>query len=252
MKNAARNCHMSSVEYAPWSITATNLPVHARNPIHTDEGGRAAGFPGALVAGVTVYAYLCHLPLVTHGTSWVEHGGGEVRFRQPVFDRDTVTVSANDSDDSTLIEAHTGSPQARAVLRPVLDAGSAPALRDGDDLQSVTITVDTPYGSDYAVPAGDGLDVCTTAGIVHPAVWPDLANHIMHEQLARGSWVHTRSIIRHHRAVAVGSEITIVPRVVERFFAHGERAIVDMHFMQNEEIVTSIEHEAIIDLSATA
>ena len=243
---------MSSVEYASWAITATNLPVHARNPIHTDEGGRAAGFPGALVAGVTVYAYLCHLPLVAHGTAWVEQGGGEVRFRQPVFDQDMVTVSARTNGGSPVIEAYTGSPQPRAVLQPTMNAGRAPALREGEDLQPVTITVDTPYGSDYAVPAGDDLDICASAGIVHPAVWPDLANHIMHEQLARGSWVHTRSIIRHHRAVAVGSKITIVPRVIERFFAHGERAIVDMHFIQNDEIVTSIEHEAIIDLSATA
>ena len=242
---------MSSVTYAPWSIEATNLPVHAQNPIHTDEGGRAAGFPAALVAGVTVYAYLCHLPLVTHGLAWVQHGGGEVRFKQPVFDLDHVSVRARMSDDETLVEAYTDSPRPRAVLRPTLNAGAAPALRPGDDLDQVTIVADTPYGADYAVPAGDDLDICRSAGVVHPAVWPDLANDIMHKQLARGSWVHTRSIIRHHRAVAVGSEITIVPRVVERFFAHGERAIVDMHFMHNDDIVTSIEHEAIIDLSIT-
>ena len=242
---------MSSATYAPWSIEATNLPVHAQNPIHTDEGGRAAGFPAALVAGVTVYAYLCHLPLVTHGLAWVQHGGGEVRFKQPVFDLDHVAVRARMSDDETLVEAYTDSPRPRAVLRPTLNAGAAPALRPGDDLDQVTIIADTPYGADYAVPAGDDLDICRSAGVVHPAVWPDLANDIMHKQLARGSWVHTRSIIRHHRAVAVGSEITIVPRVVERFFAHGERVIVDMHFMHNDDIVTSIEHEAIIDLSIT-
>ena len=49
-------------------------------------------FQAALVAGVTVYAYLCHLPLVTHGLAWVQHGGGEVRFKQPVFDLDYVAV----------------------------------------------------------------------------------------------------------------------------------------------------------------
>ena len=101
---------MSSVTYAPWSIEATNLPVHAQNPIHTDEGGRAAGFPAALVAGVTVYAYLCHLPLVTHGLAWVQHGGGEVRFKQPVFDLDYVAVRARMSDHETLVEAYTDSP----------------------------------------------------------------------------------------------------------------------------------------------
>ena len=46
------------VEMEAWSARARNLPEHAGNPIHTDEGGRAAGFDAALVAGVTVYAYL--------------------------------------------------------------------------------------------------------------------------------------------------------------------------------------------------
>ena len=74
----------------------------------------AAGFPAALVAGVTVYAYLCHLPLVT--MVWrVQHGGGEVRFKQPVFDHDHVAVSARMSDDKTLTEAHTDSPRPRCL-----------------------------------------------------------------------------------------------------------------------------------------
>ena len=43
-------------------VVAQNLPEHARNPIHTDEGARAAGFDRALVAGVTTYAYLANVP----------------------------------------------------------------------------------------------------------------------------------------------------------------------------------------------
>jgi hypothetical protein len=33
----------------PWIVTARNLEHHARNPIHTDEGAQAQGFPRALV-----------------------------------------------------------------------------------------------------------------------------------------------------------------------------------------------------------
>ena len=40
----------------PWRLVARNLPAHAGNPIHTDVGARAAGYPSALVAGVTVHA----------------------------------------------------------------------------------------------------------------------------------------------------------------------------------------------------
>ena len=33
----------------PWSVTAVNLPEHARNAIHTDAGARAAGIRCLLV-----------------------------------------------------------------------------------------------------------------------------------------------------------------------------------------------------------
>ena len=71
-----------------WHINASNLAEHARNPIHTDAGAQAAGFPRALVAGVTTYAYLTHPLIVAWGEKWLHNGGGEVRFRRPVFDGD--------------------------------------------------------------------------------------------------------------------------------------------------------------------
>jgi len=74
-----------------WSIVAQNLPEHARNPIHTDEGAQAAGFPRALVAGVTTYAYMTHPIVAAWGLEWLQSGGGEFRFRKPVFDKDVVT-----------------------------------------------------------------------------------------------------------------------------------------------------------------
>ena len=48
-----------------WSVKAQNLPEHARNPIHTDAGAQAAGFPRALVAGVTTSVSYTHLTLPT-------------------------------------------------------------------------------------------------------------------------------------------------------------------------------------------
>ena len=78
---------MSTVQQpVEWSIKAQNLPEHARNPIHTDAGAQAAGFPRALVAGVTTYAYMTHPLIVAWGEDWLARGGGEIRFRRPVFD----------------------------------------------------------------------------------------------------------------------------------------------------------------------
>lgn len=235
----------------PWQVVATNLPEHARNPIHTDEGGRAAGFNGALVAGVTTYAYLCHVPLAGWGEQWLAHGGGEVRFRRPVLDGDVLDLVPSDADDagSVTVEVRSGRPeQPRAVLRCEPTMGPAPTMRPGDDLDNIEVCLDGTLGADYAMRAGDDLDLTTRLGVVHPAVWPALGNDVMHNQLARGAWIHTRSIIRHHGMVPVGSVVVVRSRVIDRFEGHGERAVLDIHITVEDQIVASLEHEAIIAL----
>ena len=81
----------------PFTVIAQNLPEHARNPIHTDEGARAAGFERALVAGVTTYTYMTHPIVEAWGLDWLTFGGGEVRFRRPVFAGDTLQLQADAS-----------------------------------------------------------------------------------------------------------------------------------------------------------
>ena len=88
------------------AVVARNLPEHARNAIHTDAGARAQGFPRALVAGVTTYAYLVHPAIDAWGLDWVAHGGGEVRFRRPVFDGDTVRCVPTPDEVDEIGRAH--------------------------------------------------------------------------------------------------------------------------------------------------
>ena len=103
-----------------WTVTAQNLAEHARNPIHTDAGAQAAGFPRALVAGVTTYAYLTHPVAAAWGEHWLSHGGGELRLRRPVFDHDTVQCIPQPDGDAVVIQAITSEPdQPRATFRAV-------------------------------------------------------------------------------------------------------------------------------------
>lgn len=70
----------------------------------------------------------------------------------------------------------------------------------------------------------------------------------MHEQVARGSWVHLRSAIVHHDAVPVGSAAVVRAAVVRRYERRGERAVLDMRVEVEGVSVVSIEHEAIVAL----
>ena len=235
-------------EPVSWRVTAINLPEHARNPIHTDEGARAAGFPRALVAGVTTYAYMTHPLAAAWGHDWLGSGGGEVRFRSPVFQSDDVLCEASHDGETWVVSARVGDGKARAELRGVRDAGLVPEPRGGESLQPLVIELVGQYGTEYGSRAGDDLTIYRAEGIVHPAVWPALANAVVHAQLARGSWIHTRSVVRHHAIVAAGSTATVHAVVVDRFHRSGERAVIDVRIEVGGQIVATLEHEAIIAL----
>ena len=119
-----------------WSIIAQNLPEHARNPIHTDEGAQAAGFPRALVAGVTTYAYMTHPIVTAWGLDWLKSGGGEFRFRKPVFDKDVVTCQPTVIRDGVRIDVLTAeSEDPSSFYTAVRTADAVKTLRDGEKLQ---------------------------------------------------------------------------------------------------------------------
>ena len=229
-----------------WSVLAVNLPEHGRNAIHTDAGAQAAGFPRALVAGVSTYAYLAHPLIDALGLDWVEHGGGELRFRRPVFDGDLVHLRPT-IDDPFLIHAITSEPeQPRAMFQAVVAADALTPMRDGEAMPEMQFELQGEWGNDYGIRLGDNHTLCTTNDVVHPAVWPALANQVFQHHVARGQWIHTRSIIRHHGLARGGSIATVNTVVVRRFEQGGERAIADVHITVDGKVVASLEHEAII------
>jgi acyl dehydratase len=232
-----------------WRVTARNLPEHARNAIHTDAGAQAAGFPRALVAGVTTYAYLTHPVAAAWGLPWVATGGGEVRFRRPVFDGDAVRCTVVLDGTTAEVSAVTDEPeQPRAVFRAIPASAALAPLRAGEPLPVLHLTLDGEWGSQYGSRAGDPFDLYEQHGVVHPAVWPALANQVVHQHVARGSWIHMRSSIRHHALAPVGAAAEVRSVVVRRFEAHGERAVLDVHIVVDGTVVASLEHEAIVAL----
>ncbi|MFK7917967.1 MAG: hypothetical protein AB8G14_07810 [Ilumatobacter sp.] len=227
----------------PWSVTAVNLAEHAENSIHTDAGARAAGFSGALVAGVTTYAYLTHLPVSAWGIDWLTRGGAEVRFLQPVMDRDRVDIAPTNG----MSVGATVDGQTRAVAEFVEQAEPIP-IRDGPMLAPIEFVLDHSW-SDYGDRAGDDSAIYEHRRIAHATSWPRIANQFCHEQLVTGSWIHVRSRIAHHGVAPVGSLVRATAVVTDRFDSRaGERALLDIRISADGEAVASMEHEAIISL----
>ena len=229
----------------PWSVTAVNLPEHADNPIHTDAGARAAGFSGALVAGVTTYAAMSHLPATAWGREWITRGGAAVRFRHPILDGDRIECVV--ADDRRVTARVDGGIRVEADF---VRAGRDPIVhRDGATLQPIEFVLDESW-SDYGMRAGDDAAIYAEDGIAHPSSWPRIANRFCHEQLVTGSWIHVRSRIAHLGSAAIGTEIRAVAAVVERIDSRaGERAILDVRITADGRDVAAVEHEAIISLA---
>jgi acyl dehydratase len=232
-------------DLSDWTTNAVNLPEHADNAIHTDEGARAAGFPGALVAGVTVYAYMTHVPATAWGMAWLTSGGAEVRFRHPVMDRDIIDFAA--TDKARVHAKVAGELKAEATFSQV--AETLPE-RDGEPLDPIEFVVDATW-SDYGLRGGDDCPIYVRDSIAHPTSWPRIANQFCHDQLVNGSWIHVRSTVQHLGVAPVGSTIRATANVFERFDSRaGERATLDVRISANGRPVAAIEHEAIIRLTS--
>jgi acyl dehydratase len=235
-----------------WIVRARNLPEHADNAIHTDAGARAAGFPSALVAGVTTYVYLTRPLVAAWGVDWLESGGGEVRFMAPVFaDAEVHCVPTPCDDGTVLVEAVCPAEQRnpRATFAAVRAAGPPPSSRDGERLASRQFTLGDEFAADYGERAGDDLALYRELGVAHPVTWLRIANRIMSTELVAGPWIHTRSTVRHHAPGPIGATVDVHATVVERYQRNGTRAIVDIVVEHDGRPITTLEHEAIIDLT---
>lgn len=229
-----------------WSVHAINLPEHANNPVHTDAGALAAGYPSALVAGTSVYAYLTHPPAVAWGDQWLAGGGGELKLKAAVFDNDLVECIVSTTDEGSLVTATVGG-SARATFEVWQDQ-ACPPMRSGDELQALSMLLDGDLAS-YGTRSGDTLDRYAD-GTAHPALWLVLANQVFMKHLVTGPWVHTRSKVWHRGMASIGDELEVRATVVDRFETRaGKRDLVDIDILANGTSVARVEHEAIVELS---
>ena len=89
-----KEAHTSSQEALPeYHVKARNTSSSSENKIHDEQIARDYGFRGALVPGVTVYAYLTHPLVEAFGAAWLERGTANVRFVKPIHDGEEVRLA---------------------------------------------------------------------------------------------------------------------------------------------------------------
>ncbi|MFY9609073.1 MAG: MaoC family dehydratase [Blastocatellia bacterium] len=260
-----------------YRVRARNTSVDSENKIHDDAVAASYGFRGALVPGITVYAYMT-VPLVERfGLAWLERGSMQVKFHQPFYAGEEVIVNARVDADSepikvsvtagrsdgtvcatalaTIKDPSTWLGEGRITEYPkaaLPEAESRPeasreSLVAGATLGTLIGKFDLPdvtlLGSlDERLPVYFG-----SQAVAHPFALLRLSNHILMSNVKLGPWIHTASDLINQSAVRNGEEVSVRGRVSECFERKGhEFVVLDVLVVANRDrIVQQVRHTAI-------
>ncbi len=221
-------------------VKARNTSAGGENRIHDDSVARRYGFPGGLVPGVTLYAYLTRPLVAALGRAWLERGTADVRFVRPVVEGEEVAVSGavtertergvvasvsavTSAGESAVLSATlpAGLPTpVNAALYPAapLPAERPPASRELLASLEALGTVETLYDDARAAAYLDGVEDPLPLyrgpdGWVHPAFFLDQANRAVDRNVRVGPWIHVASRVRHLGGARVGEVLRTRGRV---------------------------------------
>jgi len=252
---------------APYSVRAFNQAAASENKIHDDAVAQRFGFKGALVPGVTVFAYMAHQPVARWGRAWLERGAAECRFRKPVYHGEMVRVSAAAEGQCLALEVESGGEQCAAGLAFMPPLRPAPAI---DSLPAASPPAERPQASEETLAAGRALGIAPLVvdralhatyldeiaeteplyraeSVVHPGQILRLANFALVQNVALGPWIHVGSTIRFHSVARVGEELTLRSRIVSNTVNKGH-AVVEFDAIvvaDGARVIAGIHHAAI-------
>jgi hypothetical protein len=248
-----------------YTLEACNTATASTNKIHDDAVAREYGFRGGLVPGVDVYAYMTHLPVAHWGREWLEHGAMAARFVQPVYDGESVTVTAELNDDemhlatigpdgvvratgrATLSEVDSAAPiPPRAALPDVRPPASGESLVTGHVLGSLEAMFDAGRAGEYLDAVREQLPIYTTTAVAHPGWLLRFANSILAANVELGPWIHVESDVGFSGVVEDGQRIEVRGRVFGEYERHGHRFVeLDVAVLADGTAVQRIAHTAI-------
>jgi acyl dehydratase len=236
-----------------YRVTARNTSSNSENKIHDDATARRYGFRGALVPGVTVYAYLTEPLVAALGSAWLERGTASVRFYKPVMDGEQVhvagRVTAREPGRVTAeVTAATGVEGEAATLVATLPAGRPTpvnlamyrqrplpdprpeATREHlltlEALGTPVNRYDEATAAEWLERVGDPLPIYREPRAwVHPAFFLDQANRALRQNVRLGPWIHAGSVVRHLGGARVGETLATRGRVRSLFEKKGRQFV---------------------------
>lgn len=260
-----------------YRVRARNTSLDSENKIHDDEVAATYGFRGALVPGITVFAYMT-VPLVERfGLDWLERGSMQVKFHQPFYAGEEVIVKASvDAETDPVRVSLTAGRRDGTACATALATINDPSNWLGKDRigeypeAELPAAESRPEASRESLVAGAALgtlgekfelpDVTLLESlderlpiyfgsqpIAHPFALLRLSNQILMSNVKLGPWIHTASDLINRSTVHNGDEVSVRGRVRECFERKGhEFVVLDLLVVANgHRIVQQVRHTAI-------
>lgn len=256
-----------NIQHTPRTIKAFNTAAASENRIHDDATAQRFGFTGALVPGVEVYAYMCHLPVARWGRAFLESGTAECRFFKPVYDGDQTTILATGGGDENVsirVESRAERcadglarpthdepvPEIRAYRTEVPKGWRPPAGFDtlpvGGTLGIEPVRIDAEALRNYLRDIREDELLYEREGLVHPGQILRLCNAALVQNVVLGPWIHVGSRVRNFRAAQIGEELTLRGVITSNTETKGHAIVTfDAVVLANETLAARIEHVAI-------
>lgn len=236
------------------TLRAHNDAASSANKIHDDTVAAQYGFRGGLVPGVTVYAYMTYPLVQSFGAEWLARGTAQVRFAQPLYEGDHVTVTGTvtaatekaigcdiTSTNAADVACGLGTATVPAMVAPLPDLAVVPAgpmhaervpvsweaVVVGQPLPVLTLTVSQAMNEEYCQTHADDLVLYRGPHApVHPGMLLRQCNRVFSEHFMLGPWIHVASDITMYRPCYVGESLAVrgVPR--DKFEKKGHEFVV--------------------------
>jgi hypothetical protein len=219
-------------------------PSGIPNPVHGDEGASAAGYAGALVAGVRTWGWVADALAVAAGPGWRDHGWADFTLPRPLFAGEEVAITVAPEAGGWSVAAAVGD---RVVLAGTAGLGDAawlgeldpppPAPAVGPPPVRPTYTVDSapigtplrPLGAYVSGPAA--VAIATTElglersalppGRLHPWFLAARMAPLTRHNFTYGPTIHVRTQVQHRGPALADREVVAGARIVEAYDRKG-------------------------------
>jgi hypothetical protein len=268
------------------TITTTPDPesTGVHNPIHDADGAGAAGYAGALVAGVRTYGWAAATLTEVLGEHWLDRGWVDFSLKRPLYAGESLCTVVHAAADGWAFHCLAGDVDGQRVvldgnaglgdapwlgeLRPPAVAPALPALDTLPTYDLDTVPLEQalrPLGAcvsraaaramvvdDLALDTARHLRDPTGSDQVHPYFLAGRMAPLTRHNFTYGPTIHVRSQIQHRREAWADRLITIGAQIVDAYDRNGHwYQVLDGSVTDEDGELARIRHHTIFSPRGT-